>query len=153
MIAFDDYLVVRNSLNEPDDFTRCPFTYYMKQDGMSTWEMMVQDPERIKTFQLGFAGMEEASAPIVGYYDFSKLVTNEEGRVALVDVGGGQGQSLKQIMDAHPELSPSRVVLQDLPDAIVIVRESGVLPKEVVKMEHDFYKEQPVKGWSLRFRY
>jgi hypothetical protein len=76
MVAFDDYLVMRNRLNEPDDFNRCPFTYYMKQDGKSTWEVMAPDPERIETFQLGFAGMEEASAPIVGYYDFSKLVTN-----------------------------------------------------------------------------
>jgi hypothetical protein len=140
MVAFEDYLVMRNSLNEADDFTKCPFTYYMGQDGKSRWEIMAQDPERIETFQLGFAGMEEASAPLVAYYDFSKLVTNEGGRVAFVDVGGGQGQSLKQIVDAHPELSPSRVVLQDLPDPIAISRESGVLPEETVKMEHDFYK-------------
>jgi hypothetical protein len=63
-----------------------------------------------------------------------------------VNVGGGRGQSLKQIMDAHPELSPSRVILQDLPDPIAIARESGVLPEETVKLEHDFCKEQPIKG-------
>ena len=151
MVDFDEYLIMRNSFSEPDDFTKCPFTYYMKQDGKSTWEVLAQDPERLETFQLGFAAMEEASAPIVGYYDFSKLATNEEGRVALVDVGGGQGHSLKQIMDAHPELSPSRVVLQDLPDTIAIAKESGFLPTETVKMVHDFYTEQPVKGWSSHF--
>lgn len=149
MITMDEYLVMRGSPTEPDDYTRCPFTYYMKQDGKSTWEAMASDPGRLETFQLGFAGMEEASAPIVGYYDFSKLATNDKDRVALVDVGGGQGQSLKQIMDAHPELSPSRVVLQDLPDPIAIAKSSDFLPKEVVKMEHDFYQQQPVNGTAL----
>ena len=40
--------------------------------------------------------------PIVGYYDFSKLKIAEKDRVELVDVGGGQGQSLLQIPEAHP---------------------------------------------------
>ena len=53
----------------------------------------------------------EETIPIVGYYDFSKLKTDEENKVELVDVGGGQGQSPKEILDAHPALSPSQVVL------------------------------------------
>ena len=43
-------------------------------------------------FRRGLTG-QEAAVPIVGYYDFSKLKTDEKDRVELVDVGGGQGQS------------------------------------------------------------
>jgi len=64
----------------------------------------------------------------------------------LVDVGGGNGQAIIQILDAYPDLPPEKFVLQDLPDPIAHAKTSERLPKAVVKMEHDFWTEQPVKG-------
>jgi hypothetical protein len=145
MVAFDDYIKLTGKATEPDDVTKNPYTWRHNQDGKSVWEIMAQYPERIETFQVGLAG-QEAAVPIVGYYDFSKLKTDEEGRVELVDVGGGQGQSLLQILEAHPDLSPSKMVLQDTPDVIKLAKASNILPDSVVKMEHDFYTEQPLKG-------
>jgi O-methyltransferase domain len=148
MVVFDDYLKMTGKPTEPDDVTKNPYTWRHGQDGKSVWEIMAQYPERIQTFQEGLAE-QETDLPTVGYYDFSKLKTDEEGRMELVDVGGGQGQCLKQILQAHPDLSPSKVVLQDTPDVINIAKASGTLPDAVVKMEHDFYAEQPVKGISI----
>ena len=145
MVSFDDYLKETGTATEPDDVTKNPYTWRHHQDGKTVWEIMAQFPERIQTFQIGLAG-QEAAVPIVGYYDFSKLKTNEKDRLEIVDVGGGQGQSLKLILDAHPDLSPSKMVLQDKPEIIKMAKESHVLPDSVVKMEHDFYTEQPVKG-------
>jgi len=148
MVRFDDYIEHTGKATEPDDATRNPYTWRHGQDGKPVWEIMAQYPDRIQTFQVGLAG-QEAAVPIVGYYDFSKLKTDEENRVELVDVGGGQGQSLKQILEAHPDLSPSKMVLQETPDVIKIAQATKMLPDSVVKMEHDFYTEQPVKGSLL----
>ena len=113
---------------------------------------MAQDPVRLKMFQQGLAHMD-ASVPIVGFYDFGKLLDNDEDRAILVDVGGGGGQSIVAIMGSDPGLAskPERFVLQDLPSQIALVRtaEAKRLPDGVVLMEHDFYEEQPVKGTSF----
>jgi len=152
---FHEYLAARGSLTEPDDPTFNPYTWRFKQDGKVVWEIMAQDPKRLKSFQMGLANME-ASVPIVGFYDFGKLDTSDD-RSILVDVGGGGGQSIMAIMGAHPNLAskPEKFVLQDLPEQIALARAAGRLPEKVVKMEHDFYTEQPVKGQSshllLRF--
>ena len=106
---------------------------------------MAQDPERIQTFQIGLSGLDIA-IPVVGHFDFSRLAATEEGRVKLVDVGGGHGACLKQILDKHPELEAKKCVLQDVPDVIRMAEASGNLPGDLVLIEHDFRAEQPVKG-------
>jgi hypothetical protein len=70
----------------------------------------------------------------------------EEGRIELIDVGGGHGACLKQILDKYPQLEPKKCVLQDRPDVIKMAKSSGKLPADLVFMEHDFRSEQPVKG-------
>jgi hypothetical protein len=105
---------------------------------------MAQNPERLKVFQMGM-GNVESSVPIVGFYDFSQLNTTDT-RPILVDVGGGAGHSIIQILQTHPELPPEKFILQDLSGPIAHAKASEMLPKDVVKMEHDFWTEQPVKG-------
>jgi hypothetical protein len=122
-------------------------TWSSGQDGTPVWAIMAQDPERIQRFQIGLSGLDMA-IPAVGHFDFSQLVTEEEGRVELVDVGGGYGACLKQILDKHPQLEAKKCVLQDTPDVINIAKSSGKLPADLVLMEHDFRSEQTVKGLS-----
>ena len=93
----------------------------------------------------------ENSIPILGFYDFSQLATEDAKRVLIVDVGGGQGQSLKARLTAFPELPSSKMVLQDLPHVIEQAVDSDTLPKDVIKMPHNFYDEQPVKGPYVSF--
>ena len=145
MVNFEDYMDATGRVTEPDSITHCPYTWRHGQEGTPVWEIMAQYPDRFQTFQVGLTGVEDA-VPIVGFYDFSKLKTDEPGRVELVDVGGGQGQSLKMVLEAHPDLSPSKMVLQDKPEVLQLAKESHILPEAVVLMEHDFYTEQPVKG-------
>jgi hypothetical protein len=109
---------------------------------------MAQDPEKINTFQVAMSGIDVA-IPVVGHFDFSRL-KDDSGRVQLVDVGGGHGAVLKQILDRHPELDVKQCVLQDLPDVIEMAKASGVLPG-VTLMPHDFRAEQPVKGAKAYF--
>jgi hypothetical protein len=142
------YLAARNQLShavEPDDAAHNPYTWSSGQDGKPVWAIMAQDPERIQNFQIGLSGLD-AAIPVVGHFDFSQLATEEEGRVELVDVGGGNGACLKQILDKHPQIQAKKCILQDNPDVIKIAKSSGNLPADLVLMEHDFRTEQPVKG-------
>ena len=147
MVNFHDYLDARGNLEEPASLTMNPYFWRHNQDGRTTWEIMAQYPERMKTYQLGL-GNQDAILPVIGLYDFGKLNTTD-ARPVLVDVSGGQGQSIVQILNRYKGLAAEKMILQDLPAVIELVQKSEALPKGVVKMEHDFFGEQPVKGRSV----
>lgn len=119
---------------------------------------MAQDPEKLSVFQKGMVGIDVAIPP-VGHFPFAILANTPDetaaGVVQLVDVGGGQGLALKKILDAHPELDPAAVVLQDRADVVALARGEGegagvrVLPGEVQVVEHDVMGAQGVKGLSF----
>lgn len=155
MHNFDDYLAQKGQVpnaTEPDDPLHNPYTFYHKQEGTPVWAIMSKDAERFQTFQTGMAGIDQ-SIPVVGHFDYNKLKNTPEedakGVVELIDVGGGHGTVLKQILDTHTELKPQNCVLQDLPEVIKLAKTNGVLPPEVKRQEHDFTKEQPIKGMLL----
>lgn len=60
----------------------------------------------------------------------------------LVDIGGSTGHDLTEFRRHHPHV-PGRLILQDLPAVIAQIED---LDPEIVRMEHDFFEEQPVKG-------
>jgi len=91
MVFFDDYIDHIGKATEPDDICKNPYTWRHKQDGVNTFAILSQFPERLQTFQVGLAG-SKTTVPIVGHYDFSKLKTIGD-KVEIVDVGGGQGQA------------------------------------------------------------
>lgn len=62
-------------------------------------------------------------------------------RPVFIDVGGGLGHQCAALKDKYPSL-PGRVILQDLPHAI----QAALSTPDVEKMEHDFFKRQPIKG-------
>ncbi|KAL2753098.1 hypothetical protein ACRALDRAFT_1083559 [Sodiomyces alcalophilus JCM 7366] len=154
MHNFDDYLIASGEYKEPDDPLRNPFTAYHKQDGTPVWAIMMQNPERLKTFQTGMAGIDVA-IPVVGHFDFSVLANTPEenaaGVVELIDVGGGEGVVLRKILDAHPELSPGNCMLQERAEMTQLARDHRTLPPEVQLVVHDFMTPQPVKGAKAYF--
>jgi hypothetical protein len=112
---------------------------------------MAQDPEKISTFQVAMAGFDMA-IPVVGHFDFSVLKNSEgEDRVQLVDVGGGHGTVLKQILDAHPDLDPAKCVLEDRANVIEMAKSNSVLPPSVPLVIHDFLATQPIRGAKAYF--
>ncbi|KIW38277.1 uncharacterized protein PV06_09257 [Exophiala oligosperma] len=157
LVHFHQYIKDRGDVpvHEPDDPLRNPYTHRHGQDGVPVWQIMAQYPDRLKAFQLGFMSQED-SVPVIGFYDFAGLydAENDGDRVTLVDLGGGQGQSIAQMLKAFPSLKPDRMVLQDLPEPIAQAEESAgtsSLPKGVKAMVHDFWTPQPVKGAKAYF--
>ncbi|KAJ4361374.1 hypothetical protein N0V85_009412, partial [Neurospora sp. IMI 360204] len=143
---------------EPQDPFHNSFTFAYGQYGRATArEVMEQDPERLETFQRGMKGLD-VMVPCVGHFDFGVLAASEEEEeemVELVDVGGGHGAVLKQILDAHPQLNPERIVLQDFREDVVELARAGQrngtgLPRGVRVMVHNIIG-QPVRGAKAYF--
>lgn len=145
MTGFSDYLKITGPV-EPTSLYNNPYTYAhnLNDSGKTTWDIMAMDREKFATFQKGLGAMD-SMCPVLGYYDFDQLATTEDVPI-LVDVAGGQGQSLVAILGAHKKIDPSKCVLQDRAPVLTLAITADVLPKEVQKVEIDFFVEQPVKG-------
>ena len=138
---------------EPTSFYINPYSEYHNaaDSGLTTWEIMSKDPEKLKTFQIGLT-TGDAMVPVVGYYDFNQLaLTDEEvqqtpDRVSLVDIGGGVGNVVKRILDASPSLNPKNIVLEDLAPILEMSEKENVAPEGVRKVVHDFWTPQPIQG-------
>jgi hypothetical protein len=77
--------------------------------GLNIFEYYAQHPEEAKLFHTCMTDLTASVAPtIASAYDFSAIST-------LVDVGGGHGQMLASILQAHPALHG---VLFDLPKVV-----------------------------------
>ncbi|KAK8131372.1 O-methyltransferase [Apiospora sp. TS-2023a] len=82
-----------------------------------------------------------------GYYPVRERLVEGASRggdeVFLVDVGGGSGHDLQQLLESfHGDVLPGKLILQDRPE-IVEIAHSGA---GIEKMSHDFLTEQPIKG-------
>lgn len=92
-------------------------------------------------------------------YDFSWVgkweeETGDGGKAKVVDVGGGLGQLLRDLIRDVEGLKAEECVLQDRREVIEEAKrerekegEQGVLTGVRI-LEHDFHEEQPVKGKS-----
>lgn len=122
--------------------TENPFTWGNGKLGSSFFEIISQDPRRIKQFDVAMS-TQDHTLPVLGMYPFGEELINVPdlgNRALIVDIGGGRGQSLLQIKEKWPELR-GRMILQDRP---VVLNSFPELPG-VEKMPHDFFTQQPVR--------
>lgn len=66
----------------------------------------------------------------------------DEEATLLIDIGGGRGHDLEAFKKKFPD-AKGKLVLQDLPPVIDDITE---LDSSIVRMKHDFFTEQPIKG-------
>ena len=140
------YLAERKSFTEPDDQSYNPFTWSRGQDGKTVWEIMAASGG-LDIFQLALSTMDKKFPP-TGFFDFASLLTADDDRDILVEVGGGIGRTLSAIINSSPELQkvPQRFVLQELEAPVKQAQKSGMLPQGTRVMVHNMFEEQPVKG-------
>lgn len=134
---------------EPPRVTHTPFSFAWAHPELAPWEVKALYPE----YAALFAQSMEAKAMVGGgmrwageaaFYDLGWLA-GEEG--VVVDVGGGLGQLLKDVLADVPGVGPGRCVLQDRREVIdQAVEKADPALAGAVMMEHDFHAEQPIKG-------
>lgn len=152
-VRMDEYLTTKFEAPIPEPssiFDNC-YNWGMNKEGQSIWDTMSANHERMAVFVNAFAGLDVIVPPTGSYFDFNQLATNERDppeRVEVVDVGGGNGRVLSDILKASPKLDPKKCVLQDLEK--ILVHAHGVSDMGVKTQVIDFYKEQPVKGIGVQ---
>lgn len=84
-----------------------------------------------------------------GFYDVPALIQGsiDESEAMLVDMGGSVGHDLSEFRRKW-STAPGRLILQDLPEVLEQAKSMSLHPSIEI-MEHDFFKEQPVKGNSI----
>lgn len=110
-----------------------------RQHGMGFFDYVSQHPECSEWFDRGMANFAAAENPaIAGAYDYARFQH-------IIDVGGGQGGLLAEILKLHPTV---RGTLFDLSQVIsqpaYLHRES--LPARWTTISGDFFQSVPVGG-------
>lgn len=69
----------------------------------------------------------------------------------LVDIGGNLGYDLQGLKKLFPDIDwKGKLILQELPWVLDDITD---LDEEIIKMEYNFFKPQPVKGKSSIFSF
>ncbi|KAK4153449.1 Demethylsterigmatocystin 6-O-methyltransferase [Chaetomidium leptoderma] len=152
---------------EPAGQTDTPFGFGWGHPELPPWEVKALYPDYARCFARSMRSrqMVGGDTVVVGegaLYDLSWVGReaaaeggdeDEEGGggggggVVVVDVGGGLGQLLKDVLRDVEGVRPGQCVLQDRREVIEEARAVGGGELDgVVMMEHDFHEEQPVKG-------
>ena len=122
-----------------------PFNHHF---GGTLWEVLERDPGLKSVFDRFFA--TRARKLQYSSWDVCPVASILEGtsaKVLMVDIGGGQGHDLRDLVQKYPEYASARLVLQDLPHTINGIDPES-LPDDIEKQAYDFFSgQQPIKGW------
>ena len=141
-MRLNEYLA-KHKVEDVEVPTQTPFCWHWGAEGKNFYQALLDDPEKLALFNIAMA-TEEESLPTLGMYPFENLALEDgsEDRKIIVDVGGGRGHSMVEIIKANPLFS-GRIVLQDRKPVLDAVPDEAI--HGVEKMPHDFFTPQPVK--------
>ncbi|KAJ5117827.1 S-adenosyl-L-methionine-dependent methyltransferase [Penicillium atrosanguineum] len=151
LIRLPEYLSVK-SKEEAKSAMHSPFTWNEGQEGKTTFEILSKMPARTKGIHTLSMNVQHLR-PYAGFFDFNELVSKDPERPVFVDVGGGNGHVIKEILQAFPRIRPEQCVLEDRAETIELARTTGLLPAGVQLLEHDYLTRQPIsnaKAYHLR---
>lgn len=147
LLQFTPYFA-KYGFKSPSDPMNTPVAFARGEQDTDVFTLMSRDLASLETFQKVMSIASKMSAKeLCDTFRFDTLKTGDgDDGVVLVDVGGGKGQTLYEILEAFPQMQ-GRVVLEDLQ----VVLDTGTLVSEKgdrVKLQpYDFFKDvQPVKG-------
>lgn len=153
-VKWPEYFAV-NGLAEPSRSNRSPGGFALGFPDKTAYEIMAAMPE-VATRMNGAMAID-GDIPVTGVYDFSWVSkyaeSNTGARPLIVDVAGGKGQALKDILEETPSIPANRCVLQDQPhviaEAVKEHKDSAVLGP-IQKVGGSIFAEQAIKGMKTR---
>lgn len=136
----------QNNNKFPDSVKNAPFQLAFGTD-LSYFAWLDQNPGLARDFQQWMALKQRASPNWIDWFDIQGCIiegaeAQPSSRVLLVDVGGGEGNYVKQFQESFPNAS-GRLILQDLPHVISGIEKP---PTNVELVSHDFFTPQPIQG-------
>jgi len=143
---------------EPVGPAHIPTSFLAGQPELAYFDLLNRDPDRVRMFMRAM-GVAHRRVPTTGMFDVDALLlANQEdrdrdgapARIAWVDLGGGDGHTLKLFRAAHPALRSRRCVVQDLPEVLAAAKEAAKRDEDLVEgvdwIPLDFHHEKPVEG-------
>ncbi|KAK0717962.1 S-adenosyl-L-methionine-dependent methyltransferase [Lasiosphaeria miniovina] len=136
---------------EPLGPAHIPTSFLAGRPELEYFELLNEDPNRIKLFMCAMA-VAHRRVPTIGMYDMSWVLQRADqdpGRLAWVDVGGGNGHTVKVFREAYPGLRANQCAIQDLPEVLNEAQtqaESDDALRGVSWIPMNFHKDVPVKG-------
>jgi hypothetical protein len=124
------------------------FAFGHGKPGVSVPQVINSSPERMMNYVEAMK-MMEGTFPFLAPYDLSWAVGVARGteRAVVVDVGGGSGHSLKEIVRVTRGLGMERCVLQDLPRIVEAAKRARDPQLDGVRFVGvDFMTDRPVEG-------
>lgn len=113
------------------------------------WSQLVRDPERATNMANGMRSLSTGSLEATAFpfgEELGKLDIRED-EVAIVDIAGGQGHIMADVLKRYPDLK-GRIIVQDLPAVLKTVPSAGgSQPTGAIEfMPHDMFTPQPVRN-------
>ena len=116
------------------------------------FEWLLSDPPMLTNWNAFMSGRRAHRKQWYEMFPADEIIlegaSSDDNATLLVDIGGGEGQDAEAFRAKFSDV-PGRVILQDLPE---VINKIGKLDHRVVRMEHDFFMPQPVKGKASQFR-
>lgn len=138
----------------PVEEADCPYSFAHRTGGLGMWNHIARFPDRQANCNAAMKAQSFDGVWAVGLYPFAERLGSvgkgdegegegegEKTRPLVVDVGGGAGYTSRKIRELCAGIKGS-VVLQDRGEVVADAEEVD----GVVRMAHDFFAEQPVKG-------
>lgn len=141
---------------EPLGVNHVPITYHEGKPELKYFELVNQDPKRMKEFMKAMSITHSSRVPTTGMYDMTSVlsVARSGQETVWVDIGGGSGHSVKLFLKEYGGqngLEPSQCVVHELEDVVVGAKkaaEQDEVLKDVRFLPLDFHSESPVEGKS-----
>lgn len=147
LIMMPEFFRANGGWKVPTEPTNCPYTFAHRTEGRDCWGHIARFPERQANCNEAMKAQSFSGVWAVGLYPFAEKLRGSRGGEEMplvVDVGGGAGYTSRKIRELCEGVEGT-VVLQDLEAVIADAEEVD----GVVRMAHDFFAEQPVKGECL----
>lgn len=131
---------------QPEDPRRGIFQYGIgtEKEAFEFWSTM---PDVVDNFNTCMTGIRGSRPSWIEWFPVRERIlvpesSNARSDVLLVDIAGGRGHDIRAFARKFAD-GKGRLVLQDLPSVISDIEQ---LDDRIERMEHDFFKEQPIEG-------
>ncbi|KAK8061612.1 hypothetical protein PG994_007978 [Apiospora phragmitis] len=133
------------------DPLKSPFSYACGAEGKTYYQLLEEDPAFSDVWHKGMAQAAPFN-PVLGMFpfrDMKEAVETAPDRAFVVDVGGGRGNAMIDMMQECGGSFGAPMVLQDMKE--VLEGEDPVRIEGIEVMPHDFHNEQPVKNAHIYY--